>query len=1164
MSRSSAARIYLAAIAALTLLSGAAERTSNSFFTIEGEGVRIASDGGVCVDAGASGPVTLTARSGWLVNGRESIVYPSPKGLSSGLILTSKLGEDHSCSPPPPTEKEEHITNFVFKVESNPTNLIAMYALPATSVAMTVTAHDVLLEAGRHRVMKIWKAWECSVCGAKQEGRTNVSERATAPDAWTWAAAAAGRTFPTNVWSGPMSKGLGQKIEFTATGKWSPCSKCKYTTNAVVRADIHELSIKRPDYLGLDRTDAGLSGWAVTNATARIDPEPTSATYNWTSCGKCQFVGATNEQKVTYGITNSATASTKFRAEDLKVRATASNADGLSASATCTTNFTVVAVDVTIGSVGEDKEESEGAFIPYVADATNGVISVEGTNKLVLVRLSCEPGNLPTNEMVRVLCAGPAGLYQKLSDGELVRVVSTNYFANEISNLEFVLHGHAASGSCKDGEIQIEHPTSGAVDVAKYTSVKVNVEITGFPTKTLLGEDKEEMPGAFIPYASDWAYGETPSNEDDIPFGPSAQEKLVDVYVSYEPSDLPEHEDGGGKFLVFEAPSDSLYLPANSAGSDQLWMEFVDWWNTRPASWSLSFEGRKRLRLHGHEKSNSQRDREIRITHPKSGATDVAKYTVYHVDLDIDSDNDLAIENEDGFEDAIEEREPGKIISWDQSGISPGQDYRVPLRLNAWGGETNAVVRLEAVASSARVAEIYRTEAGGNKLDLPFYLPADSIPPLYVDGVTNGTISITATLINPPEGVSVASSVRPIPGLELAKDKVAALVIQPISFAPGRGKHAGVWVSDPCMDQPGNTNRAMRTANRFASVATSVGFTFVDHEEWCVDITDGYDDNPGDLTLERFKKMADCGLVLFKGHGRQGVNIPVLFTDTPQGMAAANRWCAGESGMRVAVCTLYNNRTFQGVWCYSAWYAANWKPRLNNGDAIVYWLSCHSADGASSIEHSAGGRWRISWGAGGVGNGTVNDVEAANAVRGTLGVMSENPSARSASLALETGTARAFMAATCKTDGNPWTTLCPGPIPSAGHFPREVLKKNIPALGCMILDTFIDDEWSPADLVKTSCGETVDGDISPCWLRQEGCNRPFGVVFRIYKLSDQAVEVTASHRLIRNSGAYYNDLPFIKTGIDEVDHPAWDSNAPGRALDEDGIAPNDNDMTWRY
>ena len=79
-----------------------------------------------------------------------------------------------------------------------------------------------------------------------------------------------------------------------------------------------------------------------------------------------------------------------------------------------------------------------------------------------------------------------------------------------------------------------------------------------------------------------------------------------------------------------------------------------------------------------------------------------------------------------------------------------------------------------------------------------------------------------------------------------------------------------------------------------------------------------------------------------------------------------------------------------------------------------------------------------------------------------------------------------------------------------------------------------------------------------------GSNRSFGVVFRIYKHSDQAVEVTASHRMIRNSGAYYNDLPFVKTGIDEVDYPAWDSNAPGRALDADGVAPNNNDMKWRY
>ena len=59
-------RTFLAVAAVLTLLSVRAERTANSFFIIEGEGVRIASDGGISVDADATGPVTLTARSGCL------------------------------------------------------------------------------------------------------------------------------------------------------------------------------------------------------------------------------------------------------------------------------------------------------------------------------------------------------------------------------------------------------------------------------------------------------------------------------------------------------------------------------------------------------------------------------------------------------------------------------------------------------------------------------------------------------------------------------------------------------------------------------------------------------------------------------------------------------------------------------------------------------------------------------------------------------------------------------------------------------------------------------------------------------------------------------------------------------------------------------------------
>ena len=339
---------------------------------------------------------------------------------------------------------------------------------------MTASAESCLVEKGKHKVTTTWQEWTCPVCGAHQEGRTEVSYYDVEPDSYAWTAVAAGVTQASSTWTGPMSKGTGQEIEFTVTAKWNPCQEhlCVTTVTATAKADVHELSIERPDYLGLDRRDAGLSGRAVTNATARIDPAPASATYNWTKCGKCQFDGETDEQKVTYGIANSATASTKFLAENLKVTATAKNAEGRSVSATCITNFTVVAVDVTIGSVGEDKEEKEGAFVQHVPDTT-GVISVEGTNKMVEVKFTCNPTNLPANEMVTVLHTGQGELYEVLQSGELLKVTSATYPAGEIANRKLKLYGHEASSVVRDGKIDVIHKTSGASDSSKYTNVKL-------------------------------------------------------------------------------------------------------------------------------------------------------------------------------------------------------------------------------------------------------------------------------------------------------------------------------------------------------------------------------------------------------------------------------------------------------------------------------------------------------------------------------------------------------------------------------------------------------------------------------------------------------------------------------------------------------------------
>jgi hypothetical protein len=160
--------------------------------------------------------------------------------------------------------------------------------------------------------------------------------------------------------------------------------------------------------------------------------------------------------------------------ETLTVRGTATNAEGLSASANCTTNFTVVKVDVTIGGVGEKKEEKEGTFIQYVADAESGQWTEEGTNALVAVSITCEPENLPADEMITI--SAPAkSLYIRYRGKYHAIPEEAEFPAYLLSDVEFVLHGHVESGGLRDQEIKVEHRKSGAIDLAKFTNAKLRV-----------------------------------------------------------------------------------------------------------------------------------------------------------------------------------------------------------------------------------------------------------------------------------------------------------------------------------------------------------------------------------------------------------------------------------------------------------------------------------------------------------------------------------------------------------------------------------------------------------------------------------------------------------------------------------------------------------------
>ena len=111
-----------------------------------------------------------------------------------------------------------------------------------------------------------------------------------------------------------------------------------------VTIDVYELSISRDPYLGLDRTDEGRKSRTVKDASVAVSPV-FSGTTNvlWTACGICEFVGPTDQTSVQYRNKDFETASESVGKERLVASVTLA---GMDSSVVCSTNFTVVKVDV--------------------------------------------------------------------------------------------------------------------------------------------------------------------------------------------------------------------------------------------------------------------------------------------------------------------------------------------------------------------------------------------------------------------------------------------------------------------------------------------------------------------------------------------------------------------------------------------------------------------------------------------------------------------------------------------------------------------------------------------------------------------------------------------------------------------------------------------------
>ncbi|MGN0844266.1 MAG: hypothetical protein ACI4QT_03490, partial [Kiritimatiellia bacterium] len=479
----------------LSALVANANSVSNSFLSVKAPGARMAEDGSIHFSNVISNIIVeVTARSGWLINGRKTVTIVRTPGSSGTLKVTSVLGEDETHIPYEDCsfsyeETTNHLVAPVVRVVPESMHLLKMYASPATHIPVSVSADWGLVSCGTNEIVRVWNP--CPDCGTVHEPVEERFPVETVPDGAAWRSSAAGIVMNTPIWTGEMSKGLNQMIRFQVICT-NDCRECWSSASSNVLVDVHALSIGRDDYVGLDRTDIGRTNMTRRTATVLLDPSPLgSIAYHWTDCGSvCAFDGPTNQATAIYQAENAGEASKSFHAEPLTVTASVLNEDGQTASATCTTNFTVVSVNVEIDGLDEDKEETIGAYVLYVAD-TNKLISVEGTNKLVNVKFTCTPNDLPTNEMVKVSCSGFAELYEQLENNELVKISEKTYPAKDIANHTFKLHGHDISEKLREGLIKIEHEGSGAEDIALYTVFLVDLDVDS--DNNLKIEDENEI-----------------------------------------------------------------------------------------------------------------------------------------------------------------------------------------------------------------------------------------------------------------------------------------------------------------------------------------------------------------------------------------------------------------------------------------------------------------------------------------------------------------------------------------------------------------------------------------------------------------------------------------------------------------------------------------------
>lgn len=465
-------RIAAATVAAITM-ELMAESAANSFATATGEGVKTSGDAGfVVVNAQGPVPIALTARPGWRFNegGTKQVTLRKPQVLTvpifgrdgeerETLVISNVAEHVHSA-----TNYSKHISAGALKATVNE-HLLKIYPEPEKGAILGV--------AGSYEVIR-------------DRVHEEVTEKLPCPvDTCPWGRDA-NRLTSTNVHLRPLPVEVRQTVggrqeqelyprgtyQYTYSVTYSnECEQCCCGAKDDGVADVYRAEMVTEPWIGLDRTDEGRKQEVVKVATVAVPGFGGTITYDWTPSEHCEEVRGGHTASFSYRPKDHDTPSDYYRGELHDCEVAIADAHGCSDAAQVTNRFTIVKLDVQIGEDDNEKTEETEGYNLYEVPDRGGEWTEEGTNALVQVTITCDPHDSKMlSERVTVEVRDELLYECKTVNGkkEYTRA-KASYTVRELLKTEFFLHGHSRSDKYLGDAIKVSHPTSGAVDLAKFT-----------------------------------------------------------------------------------------------------------------------------------------------------------------------------------------------------------------------------------------------------------------------------------------------------------------------------------------------------------------------------------------------------------------------------------------------------------------------------------------------------------------------------------------------------------------------------------------------------------------------------------------------------------------------------------------------------------------------